>query len=307
MSELYVEFLGKQMKNPLILASGVLGVTRKSLESVAEKGAGAVTAKSFSLEARKGHETPIITETECGLLNAVGYSNPGIDAGLQEFSGWKRNEPLIISLTAGNEKEFAQLAEKVDAMKQKLNCTAIELALSCPHTPGFGLMAGQGDAAATERITRAVKEVTALPIIVKLSPSMPGEVQAAKVAEEAGAAAINMGNTLGPGMKINIERKRKMLAFGRGGLSGHAIKPIAIRCVYDIYDAVKIPIIGTGGMINGVDAIEMMMAGARYVGVGTAVYYKGLDAFRQIENEMNGWLDKNGYKNVNEILGVAHE
>jgi dihydroorotate dehydrogenase (NAD+) catalytic subunit len=301
------KLFGKRMKNPLILASGVLGVAKAGLEEAAENGAGAVTTKSLSLEPRKGHESPIIAETECGLLNAVGYSNPGMDDGIAEFSGWKREEPLIISIVGKDEREFARLANMLEQNKKTLNCAAVELALSCPHTPGFGLMAGQAEPAAAGRIAKAVRAETELPVIVKLSPSVPGEVEAAKLAEKAGASAINMGNSLGPGMKIDINRGRPVLGFRMGGLSGPAIKPITVRCVYDIYDAVDIPVIGTGGVNTGQDAIEMMMAGAGLVGVGSAVYFRGADAFKKIDGEMRAWLRERGHKSAGEIVGVAHE
>jgi dihydroorotate dehydrogenase (NAD+) catalytic subunit len=305
--EVSADFFGKKIKNPLVLASGIQGVTKAGLETVARCGAGAVTAKSLSLEPRTGHETPILVETECGMLNAVGYSNPGIEEGLKEFTGWDLSEPLIISITGKDELEFGALAAKVEEAKKELNCSAIEIALSCPHTPEYGLMAGQGDPESCARITSAVCKKTKLPVIVKLSPSVPGEVQAAKAAEKAGAAAINMGNTLGPGMRIDTNRRRPVLSFRMGGLSGPAIRPVAIRCVYSIYEAVDIPIIGTGGVNDGHDAIEMMMAGASLVGVGTAMYFRGKDAFKKIEGEMHAWMKERGIKSVSEIVGVAHE
>ena len=305
--DISANLFGKKTKNPLALASGILGVTRAGLETAAERGAGALTTKSLSIEPREGHESPIITETECGMLNAVGYSNPGIDEGIVEFSGWNRPEPLVISIVGKDEKEFAVLAAKVEESRKKLNCTAIELALSCPHTPGFGVMAGQADPEVAGRITRAVGKETGLPIIVKLSPSVPGEVEAAKLAEKAGASAINMGNSLGPGMRIDINRAKPVLGFKMGGMSGPAIKPIAVRCVYDIYEAVELPIIGTGGVNTGQDAIEMMMAGASLVGIGTAVYFRGPEAFKKIESEMRSWLKERGYKRAGDIVGVAHD
>jgi len=305
--DISANLFGKKTKNPLALASGILGVTRAGLETAAERGAGALTTKSLSIEPREGHESPIIIETECGMLNAVGYSNPGIDEGIAEFSGWNRPEPLVISIVGKDELEFAALATKVEESRKKLNCTAIELALSCPHTPGFGVMAGQADPEVAGRITGAVRKETGLPIIVKLSPSVPGEVEAAKLAEKAGASAINMGNSLGPGMKIDINRAKPVLGFKMGGMSGPAIKPIAVRCVYDIYEAVEIPVIGTGGVNSGHDAIEMMMAGASLVGIGTAVYFRGAEAFKKIESEMRSWLKERGYKKASDIVGVAHD
>jgi dihydroorotate dehydrogenase (NAD+) catalytic subunit len=299
-------FFGKRIKNPIILASGILGMTKASLERTCENGCGAVTTKSLTHEPRKGHEGPNIVETESGILNAMGYPNPGIEEGLKEFNGWKREEALIISIAGKDEKEFAGLAKKVDAEKD-LRASAIEAVLSCPHTPGYGTMIGQGTPESVSSITAAIKENTKLPVIIKLSPSVPGEIRAAQAAEEAGADAINMGNSLGPGMRIDIHRKRPVLGFRMGGLSGPPIKPIAVRCVYDIYENVKIPIMGTGGINAGVDAIEMMMAGAQWVGVGTAVYYRGTDVFGRIAREMEAWMELNGYSKLKEITGAAHE
>jgi len=308
MSDLSVALFGKKTKNPLILASGILGVTKKQMEEVCKAGAGAVTAKSLSIEPRKGHETPIIADVGCGLLNAVGYSNPGIENGIKEFSPWKREEPLILSITGKDEKEFAQLAAKIESVKNNkmLNCAAIEVALSCPHTPGFGMLAGQAEPEAVGRIISAVVAETSLPVIAKLSPSVPGEVKAAISAENVGAAAINMGNTLGPGMALDIERRRPILSFKMGGLSGPAIKPVTVRCVYNIYEAVEIPVVGTGGVNSGKDAIEMMMAGASFVGVGTAVYYNGKEVFAKIAKEMEEWLKKHKHRNAREIIGASH-
>jgi dihydroorotate dehydrogenase (NAD+) catalytic subunit len=167
-------------------------------------------------------------------------------------------------------------------------------------------MAGQGTPETVTAITKAIKERTKLPLIIKLSPSVPGEVKQALAAEEAGADAINMGNSLGPGMKIDLERRKPMLGFGMGGLSGPAIKPIAIRCIYDIYAAVDIPIIGTGGVNSGADAIEMMMAGASFVSVGTAAYFRGPEVFGKIAQEMEGWMGKNGIASVGKLVGVAN-
>lgn len=297
---------GRKMKNPLILASGVLGMTKASLETVCKNGCGAVTTKSLTLEPRKGHEGPNIVETECGLLNAMGYPNPGMEAGLKEFSGWKRSEPMIISIVGKDEKEFSMLTAKVEESKKALGATALEAVISCPHTPGYGVMAGQGTPESVTVITNAIKEKTKLPLIVKLSPSVPGEVKVAEAAERAGADAINMGNSLGPGMKIDLSRRRPVLGFGMGGLSGPPIKPIAVRCIYDIYQAVDIPIIGTGGAKTGEDAIEMIMAGAGFVGVGTAVYYRGATVFEEMAKEMENWMKDNGCKSVKELVGAAH-
>jgi dihydroorotate dehydrogenase (NAD+) catalytic subunit len=296
------------LKNPIIQQSGVLAATKAAMEQAARNGAGAVTTKSITLERRTGHPPPTIVKTEHGYLNAVGIANPGIDAAIEEFSNWNLDTPLIFNIVGRDVNEFEIIAEKLNvAIKnKKLKIHAVEPTLSCPHTPGFGTMAGQSTPEATAEITKAVRKKINLPIIIKLSPNAPALVDVAKAAEESGADAINIGNSVGPGMVIDIEKKKPVLGFGYGGMSGPAIKPIAVRCVYDLYQSIKIPIIGTGGVTYGVDAIEMMMAGATAVGVGTALYYRGPSVFGTIADEMKDWLEKHGYQSVKEIIGIAH-
>jgi dihydroorotate dehydrogenase (NAD+) catalytic subunit len=307
MSILSCSFFGKKIKNPVILASGIIGMTKGSLERVCEEGAGGVIAKSLTLEPRKGHAGPNIVEVEGGILNAMGYPNPGIDEGLKEFGNWSRkDEALIISIVGKNTQEFEELAKKVEQNKKMLGASALEAVISCPHTPGFGTMAGQGTPESITEITTAIKENCTLPLIIKLSPSIPGEGKAAKAAEDAGADAINMGNSLGPGMKIDLNRKVPALGFGVGGLTGPAIKPIIVRSVFDIYESVKIPIIATGGITNGEDAIEMMMAGATYVSVGSAAFFRGPSVFGKIANEMEEWMKKNQISKLEKLTGIAH-
>jgi dihydroorotate dehydrogenase (NAD+) catalytic subunit len=152
-----------------------------------------------------------------------------------------------------------------------------------------------------------VRKVTRLPIFVKLSPNIPEICTIAKAAEDAGANAITAVNSMGPGMIINIEAQRPVLSFKVGGVTGDALRPIAVRCVYDLYKAIKIPIIGVGGISTGRHAIEMMMAGASAVGIGTGVYYRGIDVFKKMCDEMTQWMEENGIDNVNKIVGVAHD
>lgn len=300
-----IQLFGKKWKSPTVLASGVLSTTLESLERIADEGAGAVTTKSLTFEPRSGHAGPNIVEVECGLLNAMGYPNPGIEEGINEFSKWKREEPLIISITGKNIEEFELLAEKITSSRFKP--AAVEAAISCPHTPGYGLMAEQSGPDFVEKVVSKIKEKMNLPLIIKLSPSMPGEVAVAKAAEESGADVINMGNTIGPGMKIDLERKKPVLGFGRGGLSGPAIKPITLRCIYDIYQAVEIPIIATGGVVSGEDAIEYIMGGATAVGIGSGIYYRTTKVFKKVALEMKQWLSEHGYGKIEDIRGIAHE
>ena len=301
--DMSIKLCGMAMKNPLILASGILGVTKASLSNVARNGAGAVTIKSVSREPRKGHSSPIVLTDGDVMLNAVGYSNPGLTEAKKEFTGLEDlGVPVIASIIGKDAAEFAHMARNF----LPGGFAAVEIPLSCPHTPGYGILGGQGTPEATRDITRAVKKATRLPVMVKLSPSLQGLGDVAKAAEKAGADAINMGNTAGPGMLINIEAKTPVLDFRFGGMSGPAIRPLAVRCVYDIYEAVKIPIIGTGGVTTGSDAVEMLMAGASAVGVGSAVHYRGVEAFNKISGEINEFMLRNGYSKISGLVGVAH-
>lgn len=292
-----------KLDNPTILASGVLGLDCDTMYRAAAGGAGAVTLKSLTREPRTGHNNPILVECEAGFMNAVGYANAGIDAGVTEFSSWDNRVPLIGSVVGADAEEFAFLASRLASTP----VAAIEIVLSCPHTPGYGLMAGQGTPEATAAITKAVRRVTGKPVIVKISPSVPGIGEIAKAAESEGADAVNMGNTLGPGMKIDIDRARPVLAFKMGGLSGPAIKPITVRSVFDLYAAVRIPVIATGGITTGADAVEMFMAGATAIGIGTGIYYRGIGIFGYVVSEIREWLSVHGYRSIADIKGAAHE
>lgn len=302
--DLSVNLCSIPLANPTILASGILGTTKAFLKRVAENGAGAVTIKSISTEPREGHKNPTVITFEAGMLNAVGYSNPGVDAAAREFSNLQDvNAPVIASVIGTQKGDFVRVVEGLSGSQ----FSAIEIPLSCPHTPGFGLLAGQGTPEATFAITSEVRKVTRLPIFVKLSPNIPEICTIAKAAEDAGANAITAVNSMGPGMIINIEAQRPVLSFKVGGVTGDALRPIAVRCVYDLYKAVKIPIVGVGGISTGRHAIEMMMAGASAVGIGTGVYYRGIDVFKKICGEMTQWMEENGLDNMNKIVGVAHD
>ncbi|MBN2453928.1 dihydroorotate dehydrogenase [Candidatus Woesearchaeota archaeon] len=293
-----------KLDNPTVLASGILGVTKASLKYVASNGAGAVTMKSVTVEPRAGHHAPIILTYEGGMLNSVGYSNQGIKEAKKEFISLKDvGAPVIASITAGSKKDFAFLAEQVNEM----GFAAVEAVISCPHTPGFGTMAGQGTPDSTREITAAVRDKTKLPLFVKLSPSVQGIGEVAKAAEDAGADAITAINTGGPGMIIDVKTGKPILGGTVGGLSGDALRPIAVRCVYDIYKSVRIPIIGTGGVMTGEHAAQMILAGASAVGIGTAVYYRGADVFRKVCDELQGVMKEAGYKNIYGMRGMAHE
>lgn len=301
---LTTEFCGLKLDNPLVLASGILGVTKSSLKKLIKNGAGAVTIKSISQEERKGHNNPILLTYEAGMMNAVGYSNPGLEEAKKEFSGLDELQaPVFASIIGNDANDFAYMAKNFVTDE----FSAVEVPLSCPHTPGFGVLAGQNTPEATYEITKTIKQNTDKPVIIKLSPISQNIAEIAQAAEKAGADAINMGNTHGPGMVINIETKQPVLDFKIGGVSGPAIKPIAVRCVYDLYKAVNIPIIGTGGITTGRDAIEMIMAGATLVGVGSSVYYDSIGVFNNINEEIKEFMQKEGYNSLKELKGAAHD
>lgn len=324
--DLSTDLCGIKLSNPTILPSGILGTTKALLKRVAENGAGAVTIKSVSIEARDGHKNPTViplgpplikgegmgyppfAKGEEGgfvsMINAVGYSNPGVEEAVKEFANLHEvGIPVIASVVGTEVEDFARIAERLSSN----NFAAIEIPLSCPHTPGFGLLAGHGTPEATFKIVSVVRKATKLPIFVKLSPNVLEIGRIAKAAEDAGANAITAVNTMGPGMIINIEAKKPVLDFKVGGISGAALRPIALRCVYDIYEAVKIPIIGVGGISTGKHAIEMIMAGASAVGIGTAIYNRGINIFKIVCDEMAKWMADNGYYSVTALRGIAHD
>jgi dihydroorotate dehydrogenase (NAD+) catalytic subunit len=237
------------------------------------------------------------------MMNAVGYANPGIEEVCKEYADLSDVKcPVIGSALGETPDEFAYVVSRMG----KLPVCAIELPLSCPHTPGFGLLSGHTSPKEAAKITKAAKKATKKPIIIKLSPSIPNVGEVAHAVEKAGADAINCGNSVGPGMIIDIETGKPVLGFGMGGVHGPAIRPLAVRCVFDIYEAVKIPIIGCGGITTGRDAIEMIEVGATAVGVGTATYYRGEKALALIADEMRGWMKKHNYKSLDEMRGIAH-
>lgn len=301
---LETKFCGIKLENPTILASGILGVSKGTLKIAARGGAGAVTIKSISIEPRTGHKNPSVIAFETGLMNAVGYSNAGLENAKEEFGNLKDVKvPVIGSAIGKTAEEFAEVVSVFD----KMDFDAVEIPLSCPHTPGYGTLAGHSSPEKTAEITKACRKATKKALIVKLSPNIPRLGEVAKAAEKAGADAIAAVNSMGPGMIIDINTGKPVLDFKMGGISGPALKPIAVRCVYDIYKSVKIPILGTGGITTGEDGIEMIQAGATAIGVGSAVYYRGMNAFKLICREMEMWMKENKVKNLDDIRGIAHE
>lgn len=302
---LEVNLCNLRLRNPLILASGIVGISAPLLKRCEKNGAGAVTLKSIGPKPRKGHKNPTVLPLSngLGLINAIGLSNVGYlnDDEIKEIKKILKI-PFIVSIFGEKISDYKKIVEHIISLKP----SAIELNISCPNVEKFGAIFGC-DPEISAKIVCDAKSVSGkIPIIPKLTPQAPNIADIAKACEEAGADAICAINTVGPGMVIDIEAAKPMLGFKRGGLSGPMIKPIAIRCVYDIYEKVQIPIIGCGGIINGYDAIEMIQAGASALGIGSAIYYRGFEVFSRINKEMRTWMKAHGYDKVEKLRGIAH-
>jgi dihydroorotate dehydrogenase (NAD+) catalytic subunit len=308
MIDLTASLCGLTFPNPLVLASGILGTEAALMARVARCGAGGITSKSCGPRPRAGHPNPTVLDWGPGLINAVGLANPGVEAEVAILCETKARlrplgVPLIASIFGETIEDFGDVARKVSAAEPDL----IEVNISCPNVAAelgrpFAL-----DAQMAAAVTRTVKGATSIPITVKLSPNTPDLVPIARAIVEAGADALTAINTAGPGMVIDLESGSPILANRVGGVSGPAIRPIAVRCVYDLARAVDVPIIGTGGVCSGRDALEMIVAGATLVGVGSAVHGHGPEIFATIQREMTGWMVERGVEYLYEIQGRAHE
>jgi dihydroorotate dehydrogenase (NAD+) catalytic subunit len=293
---------GMELRNPTILASGILGVTIDSVSRIGNSGAGAVTLKSLCHEERSGNKNPSMFGYDNIFFNAVGLPGQGIDNAVKEFGNLDDlSVPVIGSIYGYKIEDFGQVAKKMAS----LNPSMIEIDISCPHMD-YG-KPYYADPELTFKVVKEVKENSGkIPVSAKLSPNVYDIKEIAHAAEKAGADAITAINTA-VGMVIDVDARKPILANKIGGVSGPALRPIAVRCVYEIYEEVKIPIIGTGGVTYGKDAIEMIMAGATGIGIGTAIYYRGNDVFKKVCQEMEKWMKKNKVKNLDKIRGIAHK
>jgi dihydroorotate dehydrogenase (NAD+) catalytic subunit len=283
-----------------MLASGIMDEDAGSMQRMIDCGAGAIVTKSIGVQPRTGYPNPTVLELEYGLLNAMGLPNPGIDRYKQEMKIiCASHTPIIGSVYGATVDEFITCAKKME----HYGAAAVELNVSCPHAKHYGLEVGC-DPALVQDITSSVKKHIAIPVFVKISPNVNNICEIAKAAEQGNADAIVAINTV-KAMKIDLETHQPILANKTGGYSGKAIKPIGVRCVYDIVQTVAIPIIGVGGITTGEDALEYIMAGASAVQIGSAVYYRGPDVFRKVCVEIEHWMNTHGYKNIAELIGVA--
>lgn len=295
-----------RLRSPLVLASGVLGVSADAMGFAARHGAAAVTTKSCSVAPRAGHPTPIVHPFAGGLVNAVGLSNPGAAAMADEIRALQARHPalpIIASVFAGEEAGFAA----VTAILAEATPDAIEINVSCPNVAAeFGTPFAL-DPEATRRITRAVKDAAgAIPVATKLSPASPALGDMARAAADGGADWITAINTAGPGMLIDVGMRRPILSNRVGGVSGPAILPIAVKAVWDVARAVDLPIIGTGGVSTAEDALQLIMAGATAVGIGSAVYSEGVEVFARVAAGLEAFMAREGLSSLHEIRGCVH-
>lgn len=290
-----------RLKNPTLLASGIMDEDAGSMQRMMMGGAGAIVTKSIGVQSRDGYANPTVIELECGLLNAMGLPNPGIEEYGEEIKKLQKSKiPIIGSIYGATAKEFVFLASKMEAY----GTVAVELNVSCPHAKHYGLEIGC-DAALVRQIVASVTKNVQIPVFVKLSPNVMNLIEIARAVEKGNGDAIVAINTV-KGMKIDLETAYPILANKTGGYSGRAIKPIGIRCVYNIAQNVDIPVIGVGGITTGEDAIEYIMAGASAVQLGSAVYYRGPDVFKKVCLEMKTWMTRHGYKKLTDLIGAAH-
>ena len=298
-----VTLSGWELDNPIIPASGTFGYGYEYAELYDINILGSFSFKGTTLEGRFGNPTPRIAETPNGMINSVGLQNPGVDAVIAEELPKLRkcfNKKVVANIGGFAVEEFVKIVQKLD----KEDIVGIhEVNISCPNLHKGGKNFGT-DADAAFEVTKAVKAVATKPVYIKLTPNVTDIASIAKAVEEAGADGISLINTL-LGMRINLKSKKPVIANKMGGFSGSAIFPVALRCVYQVYDAVKIPIIGMGGVSSEEDVIEMMLAGATAVEVGAYNLVNPYGAKEIVEN-LPRVMEKYGIRNLSDIIGGAH-
>ena len=301
MADLHVKIGDLTLKNPIIPASGVFGYGREYEKYYPLSLLGGIATKGTTGTKRTGNISPRIAETPCGMLNSVGLQNPGIDAFIaNELPHLLSCDTVILANIAGaTAEECAEVAKKLDSTDVHM----IELNISCPNVKQGGAAFGTSCTAAAQ-VTKAVREATKKPLCVKLSPNVTSITEIAKAVVDAGADAVSLINTL-LGMRIDLRTRRPVLHNNMGGLSGAAVFPVAVRMVWQVANAVSVPVIGMGGVMTGEDAAELMMAGASAVEVGTAIVQDPFAPLRIIDG-LNQWLDDNGVANAADLTGTVN-
>ena len=300
MADLTVNIAGVEFKNPVITASGTFGFGREYSEFYPLREIGGLSCKGITLKPRMGNPPPRIAETPSGILNAVGLQNPGVDHFIEQDLPWlKEQETVVIANIAGNTpEEYAQMAEKLSESSVDM----IEMNISCPNVKHGGVQFGTS-CQSVGAITREVRAHCKKPLMVKLSPNVSDIAEIARAAESEGADALSLINTL-TGMRIDINTRRPIIRNNTGGLSGPAVFPVAVRMVWQTAGAVKIPVVGMGGLSTWRDAVEMMLAGASAIQVGTALFSDPYAPLK-IKEGLNRYLDDQGIASVTELAGMV--
>ncbi len=297
---LSIDLAGIPLRNPLLLASGFLGISQQVFNRLYNDGLGAIVSKSISVSPLEGYKGPTVVYLgEKGYLNAVGLANPGSDVFAHEIMN--NQIPLVVSIVGSSQSDFQKLINKFD----KLNIVAYEVNLSCPHVEKMGMEVGD-DPDLVTKIIKTIKTRTKKPVIIKVGIGKSDVLKLATIIQESGADAITAINTI-KAMAINVETGMPVLSNKVGGLSGVPLKPIGVRCVYEIFKKVDIPVIGCGGIFTWEDAIEYILAGATAIELGSVIGYRGLKVFNGIKLGITRYLQKKDYKNVKEIIGHAHK
>lgn len=293
-----INFAGIEMKNPVTVASGTFGYGREYQDFIDLNKLGAIITKGTSLKPRPGNKSPRICETASGMLNSIGLQNPGVEYFAQTDLPFLRkfDTKIIVNACGSTVEEYVELCKILNT----LDIDGVELNLSCPNVKA-GCLAFGTTYEGVKNITSQVRKVLDKPLIVKLTPNVTDITAPAKGAEDAGADAISAINTL-LGMKIDIDKQKPILANNTGGLSGPAIKPVAVRCVYQIANAVKIPVMGLGGIMNGEDAIEFMLAGATTVSIGAGNFVDPTVSIKTIDGIEN-YMKKHNIEDIKDIIG----
>lgn len=288
-----------KFQNPFLLASGILDENGYTIRRILNEGAGGAVTKSIGTEERTGYIPPVVVPLDDGLLNAVGLPNPGIEEFANEMKiSLEAGKPVIGSVFASNADEFIKLCRKME----NYGAHAVELNLSCPHVKGFGSEVGS-DPGLVEEIVNSLKSEIKIPVFAKLSPNVTDII---RIAEAAGKCdAFVLINTV-RGMAIDITARKPVLSNRVGGLSGHAVKPVGIRAVWDVFENFDKPIFGVGGIENVQDAVEYIMAGAGALQIGTAIYSHGRGIFSKISSELASYMEKEGFNSIEEMRGLAH-
>jgi len=297
---LSIDLAGIHLKNPLLLASGFLGISQEIFNRLYHDGLGAIVSKSISVGPLDGYKGPtVVSLGEKGYLNAVGLANPGSDVFAHEIMN--NQIPLIVSIVGSSQSDFPKLISKFD----KLNILGYEINLSCPHVAKMGMEVGD-DLDLVTKIIKTIKSKTKKPVIVKVGIGNTDVLKLASKIQESGADAITAINTI-RAMAINVETGMPILSNKVGGLSGIPLKPIGVRCVFEITKKVNIPVIGCGGIFTWEDAVEYILAGATAIELGSVIGFEGLNAFNEIKLGITRYLEKKNCKNIKEIIGLAHK